>query len=89
MFAARDSHKLTWAQIRNVQGASGSDNGVFLDGPQPLRTAGADGVVNTADDGPVETMTYPGPDQRIGTADDTVVTLSALDVLGLNDVVPP
>jgi prepilin-type N-terminal cleavage/methylation domain-containing protein len=76
VFAARDSHKLSWAQIRNVHGESGSDNGVFLDGPQPMRVAGDDAVVNTADDGDVETLTYPGQDQRMGTADDTVVALS-------------
>ncbi len=53
-FAARDSHKLTWSQIRNV-----SDGGVFLDGPKPLTTPGSDGLVNTADDGPTETMALP------------------------------
>ena len=36
VFSARDSHKVTWAQIRNVKGASGSDGGIFLDGPQSL-----------------------------------------------------
>jgi len=75
VFAARDSHTLTWAQIRNVHGYSGSDNGIFLDGPQSLRLPGADGVVNTTDDGDVETVTYPGPDQMIGTADDTTRVL--------------
>ena len=30
-----------------------------------------------ADDGPVETITLPGPDQRLGTPDDTVQTLSS------------
>ena len=76
VFAARDSHKLTWSQIRNVHGASGSDGGVFLDGPQSLRDAGADGVVNTADDGAIEQVVYPGPDQLIGTSDDVTITLS-------------
>lgn len=50
VFAARDSHKLTWNQIRNV-----ADGGVFLDGPQSLTRPGVDGLVNTADDGPIET----------------------------------
>ena len=50
VFAARDSHALDWSKIRNVHGASGSDNGVFLDGPQPLGGPGSDGLVNTADD---------------------------------------
>jgi hypothetical protein len=54
VFAARDSHALTWSQIRNV-----SDGGVFLDGPQSLTTPGADGLVNTDDDGSVESMSLP------------------------------
>ncbi len=74
VFAARDSHTLTWAQIRNVHGA-GTDNGIFLDGPQPLKVPGPDGVVNTIDDGAIETVTYPGHDQMLGTLDDTTQTL--------------
>jgi hypothetical protein len=76
VFAARDSHKLTWAQIRNVQGASGTDGGIFIDGAQSLTTPGPDGLVNTADDGPVETMVLPGKDGILGTADDVTVTLN-------------
>jgi type II secretory pathway pseudopilin PulG len=62
---ARDTRIIQWAQIRNV-----SQGGVFQDGPQPLRTAGADGLVNTADDTGMETSLGPGPDNRLGTADD-------------------
>jgi hypothetical protein len=76
VFAARDSHKLTWSQIRNVRGTSGNDGGVFLDGPQPLQKPGADGLVNTADDGTVETIVTPGKDQILGTADDVTLTLN-------------
>jgi prepilin-type N-terminal cleavage/methylation domain-containing protein len=78
VFSARDSHVLVWAQIRNVHGQSGNDNGVFLDNPQPVKLAGPDGLVNTADDAaqPVESVVYPGPDQMLGTADDKTVTLS-------------
>ncbi len=76
VFAARDSHKLTWSQIRNVRGPSGNDGGVFLDGPQPLKKAGADGLVNTADDTTVETVVLPGKDQMIGTSDDQTLTLN-------------
>ena len=75
VFSARDSHKLVWSQIRNVAGAN-NDGGVFLDGPQPLRDPGNDGLVNTADDGAIETQTLPGRDQLLGTADDMIVTLS-------------
>jgi prepilin-type N-terminal cleavage/methylation domain-containing protein len=86
VFSARDSHKLTWSQIQNVNGATGSDGGVFIDAPTNLLVAGQDGLVGTADDGGVapswtsrttlESMVWPGKDQLIGTADDVTVTLS-------------
>lgn len=77
VFSARDSHKLTWAQIRNIAGLS-NDGGIFLDGPQPVRLTGADGLVNTADDvaQPVESAILPGRDQLLGTGDDTTITLN-------------
>jgi type II secretory pathway component PulJ len=75
VFAARDSHKLTWAQIRNVQGESGSDGGVFLDGKQQLKDAGNDGLVNTTDDGAIEEVRYPGRDRMMRTGDDTFIQL--------------
>ena len=71
VFSARDSHRITWAQLTNV-----SRGGIFVDGAQPLTTDGADGVVGTADDGPIESVVLPGIDQRLGTADDKTVTLS-------------
>jgi hypothetical protein len=71
VYTARDNSFLTWAQIRNV-----INGGVFLDGAQPLRTAGNDGLVNTADDGPVEVLIQPGPDGLLGTADDIRTPLS-------------
>jgi len=72
VYSARDSHKLTWAQIRNVR-----DGGIFLDGPQPLRAEGPDGLVNTADDpAAIETIVLPGRDQVLGTADDQTITLA-------------
>ena len=55
VFAARDSKRLTWAQITNV-----SKGGVFLDGPQSLKLPGNDGLVDTADDGAIETIDLPG-----------------------------
>jgi type II secretory pathway pseudopilin PulG len=70
VFSARDSHTATWAQLRNA-----SNGGIFLNGPQLLKVAGPDGVVNTADDGAVETLVLPGPDQQLGTADDVTQTL--------------
>lgn len=77
VFSARQSGKLTWTQIKNVQGASGADGGIFLDGPQSLRTPGADGLVNTADDGAIETIVLPGKDQMLNTADDQTITLTS------------
>src|SRR5262245_29305729 len=70
VFTARDTRVITWDQIRNKLGATGNDKGIFVDGPQPLTSAGADGLVNTADDGKagVESIMTPGPDNLLGTA---------------------
>jgi prepilin-type N-terminal cleavage/methylation domain-containing protein len=77
VFAARDSHKVTWAQIRNIRGGTGTDNGIFLDGAQPLKLSGSDGLVNTADDSAnIETIPLPGPDHVLGTVDDKEIVLS-------------
>jgi len=80
VFAARDDQALTWSQILNVKGATGSDGGVFIDGPCPVNDPGADGLVNTADDQPgtVEYIVLPGPDGVYGTADDIKVPLNRL-----------
>src|SRR3989442_4919080 len=71
VFSARDSHTVTWAQLCNV-----NNGGIFLNGPQPLKVDGPDGVVNTADDGAVETTVLPGRDQLLGTADDVTLSLN-------------
>jgi type II secretory pathway pseudopilin PulG len=76
VFTARDTGTLLWKDIRNVQGASGADGGVFLDGPFPLNDPGNDGLVNTIDDGPLQSMRLPGPDNILGTADDVIVPLT-------------
>jgi prepilin-type N-terminal cleavage/methylation domain-containing protein len=76
VFSARDTHTLTWAQIRNVHGASGTDGGIFLDGAQGVRAPGADGLIDTEDDGAVESTVYPGADRQFGTADDVTEALS-------------
>jgi prepilin-type N-terminal cleavage/methylation domain-containing protein len=81
--AARDTGEFAWNTIRNV--ASG---GVFLNGAQPIRRPGLDGVVNTADDGAIETMAKPGADGILSTADDEIVTLNdftrQVDITPLN-----
>jgi prepilin-type N-terminal cleavage/methylation domain-containing protein len=69
--AARDTGEFAWNTIRNV-----GQGGVFLDGPQPVRSPGLDGLVNTADDGAVEKMIKPGADGILATADDQVVILN-------------
>ena len=69
--AARDSGELSWATVQNT-----TTGGVFLTGAQPLRTPGSDGLVNTADDGLVETTRKPGHDGMLNTADDEILTLS-------------
>ena len=71
VFSARDSHAITWNQLRNQ-----NRGGIFKNGPQPMSIAGLDGVLNTNDDGPVETVDLPGPDQQLGTADDVTKTLN-------------
>ena len=49
--------------------------------PQGIKVPGPDGIVNTGDDGAIESITYPGRDQLFATpgdttSDDTTVTLS-------------
>jgi type II secretory pathway pseudopilin PulG len=70
---ARDTKTITWAQIKNV-----ANGGVFLDAAQPLRKAGVDGLVNTADDAAdsMEEELAPGADNLLGTADDVHMPLS-------------
>lgn len=67
---ARDIGELSWPTIRNV-----AQGGVFLDAETSLTTPGADGLVNTADDGPVESLRMPGYDRVLGTSDDIVQRL--------------
>jgi hypothetical protein len=77
---ARNTQQISdFDQINNVATCNPDTNvcGIFVAGFQPVQSMGADGIPNTADDtGPVETLTYPGPDGILGTADDVVVSLS-------------
>jgi prepilin-type N-terminal cleavage/methylation domain-containing protein len=68
---ARDTRTITWAQINNV-----SSGGVFLDGAQPLKDPGPDGLVNTADDGAVEEQRLPGANGILGDADDVHIQMT-------------
>ena len=71
VFGARDARVVTWDQLRGT-----NNGGIFLTGPRGVKEPGADGIVNTADDGNVESMKFPGQDQLIDTADDKTETLS-------------
>jgi type II secretory pathway pseudopilin PulG len=71
VFAARDSHTIPWAQMKNA-----AQGGVFLNIATGMTTSGTDGILNTSDDGPVEVFVYPGPDGYIGTIDDKTLTLN-------------
>jgi hypothetical protein len=69
--SARDTGELSWSRVRNV-----ADGGAFLNGAQNVRMPGADGLVNTADDGSIEVLRGPGADGLLNTADDTLTTLA-------------
>jgi prepilin-type N-terminal cleavage/methylation domain-containing protein len=70
---ARDTRVITWAQIRNK-----ANGGIFRDGVQDMKKAGADGLVNTDDDDAagLEEIVDPGYDKILGTADDKKTPLS-------------
>ena len=77
VYSSRDTKTIAWDEIRNVQGETGSDGGVFLDGQRPLTIAGDDGLVNTEDDSEeIEAIVQPGPDSLLGTGDDLVQPLT-------------
>jgi type II secretory pathway pseudopilin PulG len=73
VFFARDSKLYPWSQIANV-----SNGGIFLDGPQPLLHAGANGIVGTGQDNALipDVIIQPGPDGILGDEDDIKLPLS-------------
>ena len=68
---ARDTGNYSWDKIANV----GSHTGIFLTGDKDLKIPGADGLVNTADDGAIEQLRAVGPDGVLGTSDDVLTPL--------------
>lgn len=83
IYTARNSQQIPFSSVANV-----SNGGIFLDGAQPLKCAGPDGLVNTGDDvdcttragatcpdGGAECMVLPGDDGILGTADDVTMSL--------------
>jgi len=73
ILTARETANITWAQIQNTGGG-----GIFLPGFNPIYNAGADGIIDTADDAAsgYQTLTLPGPDGIYGTADDIQIPLT-------------
>jgi Tfp pilus assembly protein PilV len=71
---ARNTSQVSWAQVQNV-----ANGGIFMDGANPIYTAGADGIVGTADDAVAgeQTLIEPGPDGVFGTADDVQIPLTS------------
>jgi hypothetical protein len=68
--------------------ANVSAGGIFLDGAQPMKCSGPDGLVGTGDDvncttragancpdGGAECMVLPGPDGILGTGDDVTMSI--------------
>lgn len=83
IYTARNSQQIPFAAVANV-----SNGGIFLNGAQPMKCAGPDGLVNTGDDvlcttasgancpdGGAECMVLPGADGILGTADDVTMSL--------------
>ncbi len=85
VFTSRDTRIINWTDVRNK-----ADNGIFLDGAQPIRVPGADGLVNTDDDGQIVQLILPGLDELIGTADDEVIPMNGftreIEILDINEV---
>ena len=84
IYTARNTAEISWSQIQNV-----SNGGIFVDGMNVVKCAGADGIIDTADDaacltasgavcpnGGVKCLTEPGPDGIMGTSDDVIFSLS-------------
>ncbi len=81
IYTARNTQQLSFDMIQNVSDAA---DGIFLDGFQPLRKANpasglGDGLIGTADDGPIESLTLPGEDGVLGSGDDEIRVLRSFE----------
>lgn len=76
IYTARETANITWDEIQNVGGAGSP--GIFRSGFQPIKRVGTDGIIDTINDGSSapQTMTLPGPDGIVGTADDVLMGLT-------------
>jgi type IV pilus modification protein PilV len=83
IYTARNAQQIPFASVANV-----SAGGIFLDGAQPMKCSGPDGLVGTGDDvncttragancpdGGAECMVLPGPDGILGTGDDVTMSI--------------
>jgi type II secretory pathway pseudopilin PulG len=75
IFTAKYTNNATFAQISN--NTVGNTTGLFVTGPLPLTLPGSDGLVGSINDGgaPPDYIVYPGPDGKLGTADDVQIQL--------------
>ncbi len=75
IYTAKYTNNATFAQLSN--NTAGNPAGLFLVGPQPLLVPGADGLVGSVADagGTPAYIVYPGPDGKLGTADDVKQSL--------------
>jgi prepilin-type N-terminal cleavage/methylation domain-containing protein len=75
IYTAKYTNNATFQQLSNNTG--GNPQGLFLVGPQPLLVPGADGLVGSVADagGTPAFIVYPGPDGKLGTADDVKQSL--------------
>lgn len=73
ILTARETANIPWSAIQNA-----SAGGIFLDGMNQIYNAGADGIIDTADDSASgeQTLQLPGPDGIFGTADDVFLPLN-------------
>ncbi len=73
ILTARETSNIQWVQIQNT-----GSGGIFLPGANLIYNAGADGIIDTADDSAsgIQTLDLPGPDGIFGTADDVFLPLT-------------
>ncbi len=77
IFTAKYTNGITWAQVSNNSAANPA--GLFISTPTPILQPGpVDGLVGTVADAgqPAEYVLTPGPDGKLGTADDVKMPLT-------------
>jgi len=77
IFTAKYTNGITWAQVANNSAVN--PQGLFLNGAGPIRQPGpVSGLVGDVADvaQPVEFILTPGPDGKLGTADDVQLPLT-------------